>query len=361
MKRLILGIALLSIVGGAAYWHAHRNLAPLEQVYAGSRKVTVWSSNAQVREPLEYANFGDRFDVLERSGTTLQVRTAKGVEGWVSTNDVLPSDLWQKAQALTAAARTKLVQALAHTKVLTNLRVDPGRDGARIFQLGRDTSIALLERRVMDVVSTSPAAPSAPVSTGAPPAPAPDDDSSSAEPATTKKEDWLLVLAHTKDQGDFAGWVVGRFVAMDLPQPLPDYTSSAGMRVSGWSELNRVAAAGAPRPQYLVFGTRGSEGDICDFTTLRVYTWGAKRNRYETAFVDSNFCGQMPVKMTPGAQLGGDASFSFMTLGESGKQERAYRMHQTVVRRTDSNHGKQRHSNSKPKAKAKSKVAAKGH
>ena len=102
---------------------------------------------------------------------------------------------------------------------------------------------------------------------------------------------------------------------MDLPDPLPDYTSSAGMRVTGWMELNRVAgAAGQTHPQYLVFGTHGPEGDACDFSTLRVFTWGAKRQRYETADVNSNFCGQMPVKMTPATQLGGDATFSFMTI-----------------------------------------------
>jgi hypothetical protein len=342
MKRLVLGIALLSIVGGIAYWRAHRHPAPLEQVFAGSRKVTVWSSNAQVREPLVYASFGDPFVVLGRSGNTLQVRTAKGVEGWVALSDVLPADLWQKAQALTAEAHKKPVQAAAHTKVLTNLRLDPGRDAALIFQLGRDTPISLLERRVMDRPATRTANQS-------------DDDDSSAEPATTKKEDWLLVLAHTKDQGDFAGWVVGHFVAMDLPQPLPDYTASAGMRVTGWMELNRVAAQGQPRAQYLVFGTRGSEGDFCDFSTLRVYTWGAKRERYETAFVDSGFCAQMPVEVTPASQLGGDATFRFMTIGESGKQERAYRMHQTLVRRTDENHAKRR---AKVKAKAKPAVKA---
>jgi hypothetical protein len=336
MKRLIFGIVLLGIVVGVAYWRAHRNSAPPEQVYAGSRKVTVWSSNAQVREPLEYANFGDRFEIISRSGDTVQVRTAKGIEGWVALNDILPADLWQRIQALAADARTKAVQALAHTKVLTNLRIIPGRDGARIFQLGRDTPLALLERRAVDI----PAAPGATQG---------DDDASAGEPATTKKEDWLLVLAHTKDQGEFAGWVVGRFVTMDLPQPLPDYTSSAGMRVSGWMELNRVAGAGGQQhAQYLVFGTRGPEGDSCDLTTLRVYTWGAKRARYETAFVDSNFCGQMPVEVTPAAQLGGDATFHFMTVDESGKQERAYRMHQTQVRRTDENRGKRR-AKAKPK------------
>ena len=75
-----LGIVLLSIIGGAAYWHSHRNPAPLEQVYAGARKVTVCSSNAQVREPLEDASFGDRFDVLEPLGR--QRASADGGGEW---------------------------------------------------------------------------------------------------------------------------------------------------------------------------------------------------------------------------------------------------------------------------------------
>jgi hypothetical protein len=341
IKRLVLGAGLLCVIIGVAYWRLHGSPAPLETVFAGSRKVTVWSSNAQVREPLDYASFGDRFEIISRTGDNLQVRTAKGIEGWVAARDVLPADLWQKAQALTADAKSMLVQAAAHTKVLTNLRIDPGRDAQRIFQLGRDTSISLLERRVVDVTSTPPPG-AAPNSS--------EDDASAGEPATTRKEDWLLVLAHTKDQGDFAGWVVGRFVAMDLPDPLPDYTASAGMRVTGWLELNKVAGAGGQmHPQYLVFGTHGPEGDACDFSTLRVFTWGAKRQRYETAYVDSNFCGQMPVKMTPATQPGGDATFSFMTIGVSGKQERAYRMHQTLVRRTDGNHAKPRAKSAKKK------------
>ena len=143
MKRiLVLGVVVLALVGRCGLLARARNPAPLEQVFAGSRKVTVWSSNAQVREPLVYASFGRSLEVLDHSGNSLQVRTAKGVEGWVALSDVLPADLWQKAQALTADARKMPVQAVAHTKVLTNLRLDPGRDGARIFQLARDTPVS---------------------------------------------------------------------------------------------------------------------------------------------------------------------------------------------------------------------------
>lgn len=346
MKRLILGIVFLSIIGGLAYWRAHRNAAPLEQVYAGARKVTVFSSNAQVKQTLAEASFGDRLEVLSRSGDAVQVRTAAGIEGWANSRDLMSADIWQRTRDMTAEARKSTVQAQGHTKVLTNLRIEPGRDAERVFQLPRDTAISMLKRSSVDVPVTSNGSAA--------------DDENSSEPLTTRKEDWLLVLAHTKDVGDVAGWVVGRFVALDLPQPLPDYTSSAGMRVTGYLELNRVAdKGGQTRPQYLVFGTHGTEGDACDFVTLRVFTWGNKRSRYETAFVDSGFCGQMPVEVTPATQPGGDATFHFMTVGTSGKQERAYRMHQTVVRRTDENRGKASGKSSKSSTKSGSAKSAK--
>src|SRR5277367_6494814 len=47
------------------------------------------------------------------------------------------------------------------------------------------------------------------------------------------------------------------------------------------------AAISAPR--------HGPEGQPCDFTALRVYTWGKQKERYETAFVESDVCGKFPI------------------------------------------------------------------
>lgn len=331
MRRIVLGIVLLAIVGGVAYWRSRRNRAPQEEAYAGERKLIVWSSNAPVREALQTIDFGDRVRVVRRSGDNAEVKTVAGVDGWVASRDLIPSDLWQRELALTAGARGMPVQAKAHTKVLSNLRIEPGRDGARVFQLGRDVSVAILGRRVLDVASgaTKPNGNGGSASAGND-----DDESDAGEPATTRKEDWLFVLAQTKDSGQFAGWVVGRFLDMDLPQPLPDYASSAGMRVVGWFELNRVRdPSDGLKPQYLVFGSRGAEGDPCDFSTMRAYTWSIKRQRYETAFVESGFCGHMPMRYVPTTQTGGDATFQFEDVSAAGKEEREYRMHQTIIRR----------------------------
>jgi hypothetical protein len=343
MRRVFLGITLLLVVGGLAYWSSHRNAAPPETVYAIDRKVTVWSSNAQVREPVQTVNFGDRLEIVGRSGDNADIRTASGVEGWIASREAVSSDIWKRMTLLSTQARTMSVQARAHTKVLSNLRLDPGRDGARIFQVGRDTKVAVLQRKVLDV-AVKPAGAANASNTDAT-----DDDADSQEPPTTKKEDWLLVLADAKDAGEIAGWVLSRFVQMDLPSPLPDYASSAGMRVSAWFELNRVnAPSGGSKPQFILFGTRGPEGDVCDFTTMRAYTWGAKRERYETAFVESGFCGLMPVLVTPAAQTGGDATFRFEAASDSGKEERVYRMHQTIIRRIDTGYT-ERHAKRRPR------------
>ena len=40
-------------------------------------------------------------------------------------------------------------------------------------------------------------------------------------------------------------------------------------------------------------------GKACDFTMLRVYTWGSKRKRYETAYVESDLCGHLPIRVPP--------------------------------------------------------------
>lgn len=332
MRRILLGAILLSVVGGVAFWRARRNAAPLETEYVGGRNVTVFSSNAQVRESLQALNFGDRVEVLSRSGDSTQVRTPAGVEGWIASRELVPAELWQRIVALTAQAKTMPVQAWASTKALSNVRIEPGRDAARIYQIGRDTKVAILGRKVMDV----PAATTGKESANNGEANSSADEPETGEPATTKKEDWFLTLSDVKDAGQLAGWVVARFVQMDLPSPLPDYASSAGIRVGAWFELNRVAdPSDGTKPQYILFGTRGPEGDVCDFTTMRAYTWSTKRERYETAYVESGFCGLMPVEVTPATQTGGDATFRFENIKTSGNEARVYRLHQTVIRRID--------------------------
>ena len=341
IRKVLLGSALLMVVVVALYVRFHHSTPPLETAYAGSRTVTLYSTSAQVREPVATVSFGDRLEVLQRFQNQVKVRTAAGVVGWIEENDLLSADLWETLKDLEAKSATMPVVARGHTRVLSNLHIEPGRDSPRVRQLNKDIPLDMMARQPKLVV---PASISNAEAESADEAPAPDDrksngkrDTKAGEKPDTKpepkKEDWWLVRAHMPDQTILAGWLLGRFVELDIPSPLPDYATSAGMRIVAWTELNRVAStSGKPMPQYLVLGTHGPEGQLCDFTALRVYTWGKQKNRYETAFVESNVCGKFPVQKSQAAGPEGDLTFNFLDYSNGTPERRNYQMHQTIVR-----------------------------
>lgn len=353
-------IPIILILGGLLYWKLHTGQVKAISVgYIGDRGVLLWNTLAEVRETVGEVHYGDRVEVLRVDGPAVQVRTASGTIGWMrDSRQIMDSDLWGKIATLLDRARTLPVQARGRTKTVSNVRAAPGRDGKRIFQFARDTKVLILERAVAD-------------------APGPEDNSQAdkgdaQDSQKTKQEDWLLVMRApnsspdaptssaaeaaapsevpraTTDSvssgptltqtgpatvaepaGPVAGWVLARFIELDLPDAVKDYASSADLRVVAWFELNRVAdGSGGAVPQYLVAGSRGAEGSPCDFTMLRVYTWSVARKRYETAYVESDLCGRLPIDVSASGSV---PEFQFPDVDQGGAI-RKYAMYQTSVR-----------------------------
>ena len=330
-RKLVVAVPLLCAVVLLA-WLLRPKHDYLGDAYISERSVTLWSSVAQVREPIDTLHYGDRVDVMARRNDNVKVRTLAGEVGWVDSRLLLEPALWQRSVTLLAAARDMPVQARGRTKVQTNLRVEPGRTAPRLYQFGRGVPVEVVSRSVADWVQLT------------------DERESPNEQQGPKKEDWFLVRAWatrppgensaraaettTTQPGDptipIAGWVVARFVELDLPDPVREGMLSANVRPIAWFELNRVPSPTGDKPQYLVAGTRSPEGQSCDFSTLRVYIWNQRRMRYETAFIESNLCGQIPVRLGKGPK--GEPEFRFFVTGGA-RQERVYRLMQTVVRR----------------------------
>jgi len=271
--------------------------------------------------------------VMARRNDNVKVRTAAGAAGWVDGRLLMEPALWQRSTDLLAQVRAMPVQARGRIKVKTNLRVEPGRTEPRLYQFGRGVPVEIVRRAVADWAQVT------------------DEKETANDAQETKKEDWYLVrglatrppgeaAARAAEQttatapGDqtipVAGWVIGRFVEFDLPDPVKEGASSANIRPVAWFELNRVSDPTGDKSQFLLAGVRGGEGQACDFTTLRVYTWNGKKTRYETAYIENDLCGQMPVRTGKGPK--GEAEFRFLQK-DGGKEERVYRLIQTVVRR----------------------------
>src|SRR5258707_1307460 len=183
---------------------------------------------------------------MARRNDSVKVRTGSGAIGWVDARLLLEPALWQRSVKLLNVAKAMPVQARGRTKVQTNLRVEPGRTEPRLYQFGRGVPVEVVARAVADWVQVS-------------------DERENNEAEATKKEDWFLVRGlatrppgeisarssesnTTTQPGDqtipIAGWVVARFVELDLPEAVREGMGSANVRPTAWVERKR----GPPRP-----------------------------------------------------------------------------------------------------------------
>jgi hypothetical protein len=352
MRKWIIGVMLLMLAAGL-YWRLRPKAPVLAEAYAGDSSVTVWNTTAQVRQNVADLHWGDPVQVLAHNGAQDQVRTRQGVVGWVDSHSLLDEEVWQKEKHLASEVHGLPLQAAGHTKVYSNIRIEPGRDAQRVSQFPGNVPVAIFARKT---------------------APAPQEPSAGEAAAPDKIEEWLLVygpspksaaaegatpdvadstaLSSTAEETDLAmgsaepintgerqavppvaGWVLARFIEFDLPETVRDYATSSGVRPIAWFVLNRVPDPSGLKPQFLVAGSKGAEGQSCDFNMLRVYTWDGAHHRYETAYVESDLCGFLPVHIGKQA-LTGDPEFHFKGVSRDGTTEDwLYRMKQTTVRR----------------------------
>ena len=342
-RKLLVAVPLLCVVAVLA-WLLRPKHETLGEGYISERSVTLWSGVAQVREPVDTLHFGDRVEIVSRHNDNVKVRTGPGQVGWVDARFLMDPALWQRSATLLTQSQGLPVQARGRTKVATNLRVAPGRTQPRVYQFGRGVPVEIVGRAVTDVAQAGDEKEKETPAESA-------DSKVEAKKEEQKKEEWLFIrglatrppgennghaadTTTTTQPGDqtipIAGWIIGRFVELALPDAVREGTSAANVRAVAWFELNKVADASGEKPQYLVAGARGPDSQPCDFTNLRVYTWNTKKSRYETAFIENNLCGQMPIRVGSGPKL--EPEFRFRTK-DGGSEERVYRLIQTVVRR----------------------------
>jgi len=299
--KIILGL-LLATAGGAAYYHyvyrpAHA--VPVEFAYILPESVGVVDSPVEIRLGVAVLSQGDRVEVVQRTRNWTRVRMADGRAGWVEASSLLDAASFDKAQQLFRELLDAQPQAAGHVVGTGNLRVEPARDAAQLAQLPANQNVEVFGRRLVE----RPPQPGASVS---------------GEPA---REAWYLVRAGSK-----AGWVLGRLVTLDVPEPISMYAQS--INLVGWVVLNTVDDNGRPVPQYLVADRQQTQE--CDFNHIRVFTWWVKKQQYVTAYVESNLNGYFPIRV---AQVAGIPHFRLRLVDKYGRKfQKVYRMFDTIVR-----------------------------
>jgi len=130
-RKLLIAVPLLALVALTAWFFRPRRESIGEQ-YVSEKSVTLWSSMAQVREPLGVLSYGDRVDTLAKRNDFVKVRTATGTVGWVDGRLLMEPALWQRSEELLKRAESLPVQVIGRIKVAANLHVEPGRTTPRL-------------------------------------------------------------------------------------------------------------------------------------------------------------------------------------------------------------------------------------
>jgi len=278
LRRVVLGalLALLLPAGcGRFAPHAHR-----EYVYVWVKDMYLRDRVAPVNKRVARATNGEQLEVLEEDGRFTKVMTPDGKVGWLPNETVIDEATYDRFQLL--------AKDTAHNPVLSKgilresywLRDAPGRDSDRFYLLEPNTKLELLER-----VSLPRPEPAWLLPAG-----------KSGKPAPPELEDFWLA----RDGRGQVGWVRGGVLDEDVPEDIailiPDEKVVAAYVIRKVSDPEANTPDGLV-PEYLAALTPWKAGLPYDFDQIRVFTWNVRRHRYETAYLEHDLEGYLPVKV----------------------------------------------------------------
>jgi hypothetical protein len=267
---------------------------------------------------------GERLEIVGRRRRFVKIRTAAGKVGWVDSRLLLSSADMQDLRTLAGRAAKAPSQGKAAAFDLLNAHTAPNRQAPSYFQIASDDRVDVIAhmrapRIAFDYPTFDDGAPARPAArkkkkppavppppAGPPPAVPRDwldlsqprfatpsaassvssNDASAAQPAPT--DDWTLV----RDGKGRAGWVLTRMLHMLIPDEVAQYAERA--RITAYFELGSVKDRTLVKPTWL-WTTLVRGGVDHHFDSVRVFTWSARRHRYETSYIERNLTGWGPV------------------------------------------------------------------
>jgi len=342
-------IFLLALLAGC---RTGEDTEKAEHGYVVAPQVALRDRVAAVFNKVGFVNNGERVRVLDRSQNRrfVKVRTEDGKEGWMEQRYLVGQSVYDGFAKLGREHANAPSQAQAVTRRPVNLHVGPARNAETLYQLKEGSKLELLERASTPksgikkpVANTEDeeekkkdrGEEDEPAKPAAAPAPQRSAKGSKVQPATAAPadplEDWWLV----RDSEKHVGWMLGRMLDIEIPLEIAQYAE--GQRIIAAFVLNEVAgkAPGEKHAQYAVLLSEPKDGMPFDFNQVRIFTWNAARNRYETAHRE-RVIGHLPFKVGK-EEFGKEGllpTFA-MTIEEKGgnRAERRYKMNGPIVRK----------------------------
>jgi SH3-like domain-containing protein len=304
-----------------------------ETAYVAAAQANLRDRLAQMYNKVGVLKNGEQVEILEKQRRFARVRTESGMEGWVEQRSLVGQEVFEAVQKLARESKDTPSQAVGITRAELNQHIAPGRQTEHLYQIGEGEKIDLLKRTVIEKPgSGAPAVKATGLGTQDAPKPV--------------LEDWWLV----RNRAGRTGWVLGRMVDVDLPMEVAQYAE--GQRIVAFFILNKVKDEDKIVPQYLTLVTEPKDGLPWDFNQIRLFTWNARRDRYETAYRERNIFGLLPVR-TGFENFEKEGALPFFVIrvqDDSGNTfEKKYKLNGPIVRRVLSPEEQRSASESRPR------------
>lgn len=301
----------------------------LGEVYAGPMNLTLRAEIGPKSKAVVTVHHGDRLAIVQQRRRLYRVRTAGGIEGWTDESNLMSVTQMAALQQLEERARRLSSQGVATTFDSLNVHTEPQRFAPSFVQIQKDEKFDIVGHQISPRAEASRRVlvkpPSKPESRDRkkggraerkkgplPPAPAPpkppadweelsrsrdaktagehggDEENSSGEPIPA--DDWTLI----RTQKGTAGWVLTNRIFLAIPDEVAQYAE--GHRIVAYFPLGTIHDSELETDKNIWLWTTIHSGQMpYDFDSYRVFTWNPRRHRYETAYIQRNVEGFLPV------------------------------------------------------------------
>lgn len=297
-KFIVIIVVIVALGTGLFFlFHSSKPPAPLQVEYVVSPSLDLLNTPAVVHQTIKILKYGDRVDIVRREGDWAKVRLGNGAEGWLHSEELISAKTFEEGQALLHEVSSMQIQAKGNAETAVNIHVEPARDAAVLGMFTTNQDLDIYNRQVVP------------------------RNTAGGQSSPTVSDVWYLVRS-----GARAGWVLGRMIALDIPQAISQY--AANSNIVAWFVLNTIKDGGAQVPQFLVADRQGTLE--FDYTRVRVFTWSLRRHRYVTSFVRNGLKGVFPIQTQDVHNV---PYFRLRLVGNNGKKfQEVYGLFSTIVR-----------------------------
>jgi len=228
---------------------------------------------------------GDKVEILARRRRMVQARSG-AVTGWIEENQLLSMEVHRRIEAASRQSTGRPSLGVYRARDVLNIHIDPQRASPSFYRLKEEEKVELLGRQVV-------------------------------ERSAGAFDEWSLV----RTAEGRAGWVLARMIDADIPDEVAQYAE--GRRITSYFALSEVIDGDQVKKVWL-WTTVERSLEPFDFDSFRVFNWGRRRHRYETAKIERGLKGYFPVTADGNVKTrhGLGPGFSFVVEKKDGKRYR---------------------------------------